>query len=85
MTIGNGIDNIWLLDGNAGNITGIYLGLETNPFSAGSPAPGDRRERGKQRRAAGYAKAYLDNLRVRKRASPDPTAKLEAERSTCAE
>lgn len=83
ITLGNGINNLWVLGGDRGNITGVRLGEETVPFAAGSVpltfelrvAPGS---------GAGYAKGYLDHLRVRKHVSPEPVIALVGdEEDTC--
>lgn len=82
LTLGNGINNLWALGGDAGNITGIRRGLETDPFTAGTVtlrfelgvAPGN---------GAAYAKAYLDNLRVRRQVSPAPVTHVGEVAPTC--
>jgi hypothetical protein len=73
--LGNGVNNLWELGGDLGNITGVHRDLETGVFASGSVPltfelgvhPGD---------GTAYADAHLDHLRVRKWIDPEPVATM---------
>ncbi len=78
LTVGNGINNVWGLSGDRGNITGVRLGEETSPIGPGS-FPLTLRVSVASGAGPGYALGYLDNLRVRKHVSPEPTVQVGKE------
>lgn len=82
LTLGNGINTLWSIDGDHGNITGVRLGEETVPFGPGS-VPLTFAVRVAAGSGPGYAKGYLDHLRVRKHVSPEPSTSVGAEELAC--
>lgn len=82
LNVGNGVDDLWQLTGDRGNITGVRRGEETAPFGPGS-VPLTIEVRVVAGSGPGYAKGYLDNLRVRKHVSPAPTVGLGSEEPVC--
>ncbi len=79
MTLGAGLQIIWQLSGNSGNITGQHLGEETTPIDPGT-SPITIMTRVERGNAPGYAKGFFDHLRVRKHASPEPTVHVGSAR-----
>jgi hypothetical protein len=79
MILGHGIVPLWVLTGNAGNITGVRLAQETTPFGGGPSTLtiGVRIEGGG---GPGYTKGFVDHLRVRKHVTPEPTVQVGSAR-----
>lgn len=83
VSAGNGLVEVWTLDGAAGNITGEYRDVKTAPFGPGSLGisfgvtlnPGH---------FPSYAKGFFDHIRVVQHVTPEPAVHVGSEQDACA-